>query len=138
MSEMSVLQFAALLGTMRDDLAHGNRDALEKAATIVETEAKSAVGTYKYGWPHLADSTLKQKGADTPLLRTGALRGSIEHAVVSEHEAQVGSNDPKIAYHELGTTKMPPRPLLSEAAKRKEAEVHNILGEPALKALRLK
>ena len=135
---MNILQFVLLLETMRDDLGDGRKVALKRAADLVVKEARGAIGTYKFGWPPLAASTVAQKGKDTPLLRTGALKNSIEGTVISSEEAEAGSNDPKIKWHELGTTKMPPRSVMGEAAKRKEAEVHAILGDHFKMALKLK
>jgi len=124
------------------ELAHGSKghqkEALGHAAKVVEDEIKSAIGTYKYGWPPLAPSTLLKKGADTPLLETGAYRESFTHSVISNEEAQVGSNDPKADWFESGTSKMPPRPVCAPAAIEKEAEVIKILETAMLGQLQLK
>jgi hypothetical protein len=40
----------------------------------------------------------------------------------------VGSNHPEATWHELGTSRIPPRPFLSIAAMGKEGEVHEIMG----------
>jgi hypothetical protein len=109
--------------------------ALEKAAQIIEDEAKRVIGTYEYGWPPLAPGTLQRKAADTPLYETGEMRDSIEHYVDADRlKAEVGSNNPKALWQELGTnTKdglphIPPRSFLMGAAMRKEQEVHQLTG----------
>jgi len=110
----------------------GMHGGLKRAAVLVETEAKSAMGTYKYGWPALDPKTVARKrSGDTPLVETGALRDSITHEV-NFLSARVYSDDPKMGYHELGTVKMPPRPVLATAAQRKEREVAEILGRQAV------
>jgi len=99
-------------------------DELEKAAQIVEDEAKRVIGTYEYGWPSLQPETIARKGADTPLYETGEMRDSIEHYVDRNRlTASVGSNDPKAVFHELGTVTIPARSFLMGAAMRKEHEV---------------
>jgi hypothetical protein len=105
-------------------------EVLEKAAKMVEDEAKDAIGTYRYGWPQLAESTQEDRvrqgySANEPLLRAGDLRDSIEHVVVHhESAAYVGSNNPIAVYQELGTVDIPPRSFLGGAARAKEHEIH--------------
>jgi phage gpG-like protein len=79
-------------------------EMLEKAAQIVEDEAKASLGEYQAGWPKLKPQTIARKATgDSPLLETGDLRMSIEHHVDAEaHEGYVGSNNPKARWHELG------------------------------------
>src|ERR1700722_8563014 len=89
----------------------GHAKELEAAAVILETEAKSYPGTYQDGWPALADSTVARKATgDSPLLETGDMRDSIQHAS-DAREANVGSNDPKFKFSEFGTTNESPRPV---------------------------
>jgi hypothetical protein len=71
--------FISLLGRMSAGLAGAEHKALEQVAQMVEGEAKRVIGTYDYGWPQLAASTLAKKAANTPLLETGDMRDSIEH-----------------------------------------------------------
>jgi HK97 gp10 family phage protein len=122
MREFSLTEFAAFAGTLAIAVDHAQHEALEKAAVIVETEAKRVIGTYEYGWPRLAESTLKHKAGDTPLLETGEMRDSISHQV-DGHEARIGSNMDIALYHELGTSKMPPRPFLQGAVHHKAEEI---------------
>jgi phage gpG-like protein len=103
---------------------------LEKAAKIIETEAKRVIGTYDYGWAPLAASTVAQKAnGDTPLLETGAMRESIEHTVHGR-KAEVGSNSDIAVYQELGTARIPARSFLAGAAVHKGKEAaHAVAGE---------
>lgn len=97
---------------------HGARLlALEAIGAIVEAEAKKAIGTYDFDWPQLAESTQhdrERKGfaPNEPLLRTGELRNSISHQVVSDHEVEIGSDSKVALWQELGTATIPPRPFL--------------------------
>jgi len=103
---------------------------LEEAAQIIETEAKRVIGTYEYGWPQLDAATQRareRKGfnPNDPLLMTGELRDSIQHYVdPNALKAEVGSNNPKALWQELGTSRgIPPRSFLLGAAMRKEKEI---------------
>jgi hypothetical protein len=98
---------------------------------MVEKEAKTAIGTYRFDWTPLEPETVARKaGGDTPLLETGELRASIEHVVGREGAevvGYVGTNDPIAKYHELGTRTIPPRSFLGEAAMRKEHKIHEMM-----------
>lgn len=126
---MANLEEAAhLLTRVAVEMPMVEHEALERAAVVIETEAKRVIGTYDYGWPQLADSTQhdrQQKGfaANEPLLRTGQMRDSIEHKV-GEHEAHVGSNDQRAVWQELGTSRgIPPRSFLMGAGIHKRRQV---------------
>jgi len=120
--------FAAFSAGLIVEVDKAKREALEKAAVIVEEEAKRVIGTYDYGWPPLAPSTLAKKSADTPLLETGEMRDSIEHSSNAD-EARIGSNNDKAVWHELGTSHVPPRSFLMQAAVHKTDEVVKMIGE---------
>jgi phage gpG-like protein len=128
----SFADLAAHLATLDADLELARAAILEKACRMVEKEAKRVLGTYSagYNWPQLAESTQDDRvskgySANEPLLRTGELRASIEH-VIEGNEGYVGTNDPVAAYHEFGTSRMPPRPFLSMAAIVKEKAIHEM------------
>jgi phage gpG-like protein len=126
MTLYSLESFAALL-TKIAVTEEAEQRGLEKAAVIVETEAKRVIGTYDYGWAPLAPSTLAHKAADTPLLETGEMRDSIQHQV--EHRAaNIGSNNDKAVWQELGTAKIPARSFLGGAAMHKGKEVADAIG----------
>jgi hypothetical protein len=134
----SLLQFAEDLGkiTVGFDLFH--HEVMEKACVLVEKEAKRVIGTYDYNWPALAEATVADRVAqgfppDEPLLRTGAMRDSIDHHVETEGLGMtvvgiVGTDNPIAKYQELGTAKIPPRSFLGEAAMHKEEEIHELFG----------
>jgi HK97 gp10 family phage protein len=112
----------AALEAIRFEVAE--KAALEAAAGVLETEAKSAIGTDRYGWPPLAPSTVERKGHDDPLIdyssaEPGSLiRDTIAHNV-GVREAFVGSDSDVAVFNELGTSKAPPRPYLGGAVDAK-------------------
>jgi phage gpG-like protein len=110
-------------------MGHIEHIFLDEGSRILQTEAKRVLGTYDYGWPALKPSTIAGKTTgDSPLLETGDLRDSIERDV--QHDvAYVGSNDPKAIWHELSTSRIPPRPFLGGAAKAKQEELGELLGK---------
>jgi HK97 gp10 family phage protein len=122
-----------------DLLIHRNAHAaLERVATKVEKTAKSEFGEYQDAvgpfpaWAELAESTKEdreRKGfpADEPLLRTGEVRDSIGHEV-ADLEAVIGSDSDILVFHEFGTAKMPPRPVLGPAVQVNEAAIVRELG----------
>jgi phage gpG-like protein len=133
---ISLLRFVEVLTRVAVHVDLEGHHALERAGQLVEDTAKEAIGTYAFGWPPLKPETIARKTTgDSPLLETGALRDSIGHTVIGNHRCEVGSNDPKAEYHELGTATIPPRSFLVSAAMEKEAEVVKLLGESGVRAL---
>jgi hypothetical protein len=113
-TEEFALKLAAAVDTIRPRLEIG----LDKVGEFAQREAKHVIGTYQPGWPHLAESTLEKKAADTPLLETGEMRDSIHKELVPAALAVVvGSKSKKALWQELGTSRIPPRPFLSLAMR---------------------
>jgi phage gpG-like protein len=124
-------EMADRLNRGAQNMPNVTRAALDRAAMIIQQEAKRVIGTYEYGWPRLKPSTIARKvPGDTPLLETGEMRDSIEYSVSEDgKEAFVGSNNPKAVWQELGTSRgIPPRSFLMGAAMHKEAEVNALVG----------
>lgn len=124
---------SALLAAKAQSLPNELDQAMEKAAKLVQQEATDEVGVYQTGWAQLADSTEAQKArkgypANAPLLATGQLKNSFEYTV-SGLNATIGSNDRTIKYHEFGTSKMPPRPVLLTSVTKKKNEIINLIGQ---------
>jgi phage gpG-like protein len=126
--KLLTLEGAAALFAGLAELDHVHHEALEKAAVVVETEARRVLGTDGYNWPALSPSTKKtQPGM---LLETSEMHDSIEH-ISDHHEAHIGSNNDKAVWHELGTTgphPIPPRPFLGPALQAKTNKVLEIIG----------
>ena len=136
---MNLEQLAVRLTTVTVQVDHVLESAIEQACVVLERSAKSAIGTYRFGWQELAESTQKERvrlgyTADEPLLRTGDLRDSYQHNSDS-HEGYVGSDDPRAAWMEWGTRKMPARPVLWGALVECESEITGIVGKGIQSAL---
>src|SRR5438270_8729980 len=120
----SPAKFSQYLMEVAARMPHIQKEGLERAAKITEKEARSLIGHYQEAagpfaaWADLAESTQRDRqrlgySADEPLLRTGELRESIGCAV-RETEAEIGYNDPRAKWLELGTFRqgqehIPPR-----------------------------
>ncbi|HQU04297.1 MAG TPA: hypothetical protein PLT25_06220 [Acidocella sp.] len=149
MSEMSILGFIGKLSDMTLAAHEIGHHALERAAVLVEQEAKSSIGHYQdaagpfAGWAELADATKADRvrqgyPENEPELRDGSMRDGIEHTVVMtgfNGEAHIGSDDPILEYQELGTKKMPPRSILGGALFRESDKVAEIIGRTVYGAL---
>jgi phage gpG-like protein len=133
MKTFSLVEFAAFATARAIEMHKAGHGALEEAAKIVEVEAKSVLGTDGYNWPALSPNT--KKTMPGMLLETGELRDSIEHTVVSNSEASVGSNNDKAVWHELGTAKIPARSFLAGAAIAKRDEVGHAIGAHIMKVI---
>ena len=145
MPDLSLAEFAIFMARAHLEVDHAVHVGLEKAARVIEAEARAEIGNYQgaaaqFGaWPELAEATKADRRAqgfteNDPLLRTGELRDSIDH-VVGHNEAAIGSNSEIAVYQELGTSKIPPRSFLGGAAARKAERVAEILGHSAAAGL---
>jgi HK97 gp10 family phage protein len=99
-------------------------EIIEAGCKMLAASAKSGIGTYKFGWPALGPEAVATHG-DTPLLDTGELQSSIEWNA-SGNEGFVGTNDPKAAWQEFGTSRIPPRPFLGGAVQHEAGEIEAI------------
>lgn len=138
MREFNLVEFAGFLGEMALDVDVATQHSLTAAAKIVQKQAKAEIGHYQEqmgpfpAWAELADSTKDdrvRKGftENDPGLRTGEMRESIQNTV-GKHEADIGSDDDKLVYFELGTVKQPPRSVLAGALISKEKDVVRAIG----------
>lgn len=124
-------------------------DGLKRCAGKVEKDAKAEIGHYQSAvgpfqdWAELADSTEQDKAmhgypVDAPLLRTGEMRDAITHDV-DMLEAIIGTMDEGagkiLKYHEVGTSKMPPRPVLGPALFKNKEFIQKTMGESTLSGM---
>jgi HK97 gp10 family phage protein len=141
----SVLAFAEHLVVLKHELHKHTEHGLEKALQIIQTDAEQQIGHYQEAagrfpeWAPLADSTEAEKArlgypADAPLLREGDLQHSFSHEVEG-NEGIVGSTDPTMVYHEFGTSKMPPRPVMGPAVFNNRNKVEKIIGRALVEAI---
>ena len=135
----TLLEFVAELPAIERDFHAAGPKIIERAAQMIQKRAKANIGKDHEAWPPLAPSTIadKQKhGFPTPkpLLRTGALRDSIEYTVHG-NEGWVGSDLDIAVYQELGTSRIPPRSFLVSAAIASEDKIHRMAAATAIAAL---
>lgn len=122
----SLVGFVAHLGTIERDLEEVGPAVVARACELVARAAKRAIGKTHELWPPLKPETIARKlRGNTPLLETGELRDSIEWTA-SGLEGQVGSNNDKAVWHELGTSKIPPRSFLASSAISMEEKIHHM------------
>ncbi len=145
MKDFTILGFVEHLVIIQTEIVVAEHEGLDRAAEIIQAEAKDSLGEYQQdappfaGWAELADSTKQDRvrqgyPEDEPELRTGEMRDSIERTVEGR-EAEVGSDSEVLEFQELGTSKMPPRSILGGAAVRKGPEVAEEIGERYVAAL---
>jgi len=125
------------------------QDGLKDCAVHIESIAKKEIGHYQAAagpfaaWADLAESTEFNKAShgypvDAPLLRTGDMRDEITHNVEGL-EAAIGAKDNGagkiLQYHEVGTSKMPARPVLGPAMFRSKDFIMRAIGAAEVSAL---
>lgn len=133
----SIGAFADHLATLSLGMEAELHRGLDKAAAAVEATAKSEFGEYQAAvgpypeWEQLAESTQQERERlgytpNDPLLRSGELRDSVGREV-RHMEAVIGSRSPVMFYQELGTPRIPPRPVLGPALIRSEEAIKHAL-----------
>jgi HK97 gp10 family phage protein len=134
MGVVTAPQLATIFAMASVEIKHARHQILETSSLLFENSAKIAIGTYEYGWPPLAESTIASKATgDSPLLETGALLESIHHNVDPMSnltgEAYVGTDIEYAKYQEYGTSKIPARPFLGGAIMQEEKRIPEIVHE---------
>ncbi|MEF3066304.1 hypothetical protein [Pandoraea apista] len=140
-----LMSFAVHLSTIATAVDHSLHRGLKKVAVVIEKRAEAKFGDYQTSvgpfsaWAPLAEATKADRVAsgftpDDPLLRTGSLRDSIGHQA-SHLEAIIGSPDDRMVWQELGTDKIPPRPVLGPAAVESKKEIDRIVAGAAVSGL---
>jgi hypothetical protein len=61
MTVFTLQGMAAHLLTMTADIEHAKHATVERACQLVEKEAKSAMGNYRFGWTPLKPATIERK-----------------------------------------------------------------------------
>lgn len=130
-----LLKLAAMMPEVDRHIVQASAEEIRDTAAGMIGQYQKAVGPYP-AWQELADSTEEEKARsgyslEAPLLRTGEMQKSIEYTA-ERNEAAVGSNDQNMIYHELGTEKIPPRPVLGPAGIHSRERVMKIAGKTTL------
>src|SRR6516162_2395737 len=133
MKMLSLAEAATIFAEVAVEMDHMKHHCLDEGSKILQDEAKRVLGTYDYGWPQLAAATQEQRerqgyAPNDPLLVTGDLRDSIERDV-QHNVASVGSNNNKALWHEMGTSRIPPRPFFGGAVEAKHHEIGELVGK---------
>lgn len=119
----SFASFATHLQVLAIETKLVKHAVLEAGAEEVQDTAKGMIGFYHED-PHWEALSPEYEAAkvragfepDAPLLRTGEMRESITYVIAIDGSAAViGSDDQKMVWHELGTDRMPPRPVMGPA-----------------------
>lgn len=140
--ELSLGEFSAEMALVAMEFGAVMHEGLDIAAEMVEKTAKAEFGVYQDAigpfpqWAELADSTKSERlrlgySENEPLLRTGALRDSISHETKGL-EAEIGSDSDIMVFHEFGTDKIPPRPVLGPAVHHNIEHILSILGRASV------
>jgi HK97 gp10 family phage protein len=141
----SLAHFAAHLLKIEAEVALTVHHGLKKVAVEIEKTAKSQFGHYQRAtggfkaWLSLTDATQADRvrqgfTPDDPLLRSGELRDSVSHTV-NGLDAVIGSDSDVMVYQELGTEKIPPRPVLGPAALKNRRKIEKVLGHATASAI---
>ncbi len=129
MSAFTLIEFAAKLMTAEAEMKVVDAEVIRRACQMVCDAARDMIGVPQPGWPPLSAETLARKMMNTPLLDTGEMKASISWNA-DAHEGFVGSNNPKLRWHEFGTnnvpwsTTNPARPVLALASVRTEDKIY--------------
>ena len=136
--------FALHLATRTTEVRHEVERGLESAAERIEATARSEFGVYQPAqgpfpaWDPLGDATQAERAMlgftpNDPLLRAGDLQAAVTHEVDrGDLSAVVGVPDGKLGdvmvAQELGTSRIPPRPVLGPAAYRNKEAIRKLVG----------
>lgn len=138
---MSFGEYAAFLRRSADMVGAEIEAVSAVVAENAAIEARHMMGNKQEGWDDLRPKTVADKiGLGfappdyQPLLRTAKTRDEIEW-ISTSLGGVIGSNSKVMFWHEFGTTKMAPRPVLGMALLRMMPLLEELLGEVAVKTL---
>lgn len=133
--------FAAHLVRLMAEAPTVLHHAADRAAQVVLDDARDRVGFYQdragpfAAWAPLAERTMAERvrlgfTPNDPLLRTGELYASLGKTVDGA-SAVIGSTSQIMVWQELGTDRIPPRPVLGAAGFAQHVLVMSIAGSTA-------
>ncbi|MGH7068185.1 MAG: hypothetical protein ACREFO_05885 [Acetobacteraceae bacterium] len=148
---ISIEQAVTRLAEIDLDLHHELYMTLKRAAVAIEREAKREIGHYQpargpfISWAPLRPRTVREKThlgyspPDNPLKRTGTLRASIDHEVMTvapgmPMEAEIGANGVVAVAQSVGapSRNLPARDFLGHAAVRLQVPIIEEVGNVAM------
>ncbi len=145
MVTMRLDTFARHLSAIAADMPNLERRGMDDAGKMLRAAARGYIGEYQDAirgspaWAPLAERTIEDRirlgfTPDDPLLRTGALRRSIDYTV-RPRRLLLGSTSLIGLWQELGTVTIPPRPFLGRAMAEHGREATRVIFERVLRPL---
>ena len=136
----SMSAFVSHLAKLPAEIAVAEKAGLTTATHLLRDKAKESLGEYQDAvgplpaWAELAASTQAERSLqgytpNDPLLRSGALRDSIQAEVTDDPIGRVYTENEHAAELEFGTVRMPPRPFMGGAAFRHGEEAADEVGK---------
>lgn len=117
------------------------REGLHEVGEVITASAQAKFGEYQPAvykfpkWAPLSEATIESGNPNnTPLLRTGETRDSVDYTIDGDNVV-IGSSEPTMVYHEVGTKTEPPRPVLGPAAYEARAMIRQIMGKATVLAV---
>jgi len=111
MKMLSLAEAATIFAEVAVEMDHMKHHCLDEGSKILQDQRE------RQGY-----------APNDPLLVTGDLRDSIERDV-QHNVAYVGSNNNKALWHEMGTSRIPPRPFFGGAVEAKHHEIGELVGK---------
>lgn len=118
MKRMSLSEFNTMFGAALKKTSFSKKTALNAVGELLKDETVSLLGHNRPEWQPLSETTEEIKlregyALDSPLVRTGDLKYSIEYKVpFRKDEVIIGTDLPYAVAQEFGTVKIPARPFL--------------------------
>ena len=138
---MTLTEFADMLEVGLRTATPRLEIGLDNVGELAETLAGTYPGHYQAGWAPLAAATIADKEArgfpvPSPLKRTGEMAESYKRELLpADLAVVVGSPEEKALWQELGTSRMPARPVVALAMASALPHAHEVFGEIAVSIL---
>ena len=132
----SIASFVRHLETRPAAMEKAEQQGLKLVGQLFVAECQALIGQELDSWAPLAASTVIEKerlgyvgrvSATDPLLARGDLSLSFSYEL-HRHMVVFGSDDPVMLFHEYGTSKMPPRPVVGPVTAHHGKEGAELVG----------
>ena len=136
---------ATHLLTAGPSMALALHEGLDNLGRKLVKDMEGRPGRYQPGvgpfpaWAPLSPATEDRKAAlgqpaGSPLVAEGDLKASFSHETQGL-TLVAGSKDPKMVFHEFGTSRMPPRPVVGPAGFENKDTIQKLVGAAAVVGL---
>lgn len=140
-------KLANKLRSLPSDIKQGKQQGLERVGKLTVETLKGHVARQDLGWAPLDEDTIKQKGNSDILIETGSLLSNLQLQEVNQDAIFVGANsnvtypsganmNEVLKYHEFGTEKEPPRPLVRPSYNEVQPKAKQIIKEEIINAIK--